>query len=186
MSSAQIFVNTLENHFKRNPFGDGFAKKLEPYCREIGPDVAEEVANRLCAPRKAFPDLQACTRALKAAEGRLTTPGSVGPKPWEKPDHRGEWEAKKRAWNLCRCDLGRQADRDGWLLSLVEFATEHRRLPEGREIGEVQAWSRKLDTNLHRNPKPVFYSMLCGLRDAMKERAHADVFGFIDAKDEAA
>jgi hypothetical protein len=82
------------------------------------------------------------------------------------------------AYRMCRCDLGRQADHEGWLQTLVEFCAEHCRLPNRQEAAKLQAFSDEVDRNLHAEPKPANYLMLCQIRDHMREKARREVFEF--------
>jgi hypothetical protein len=148
----------------------------------------DNVATRLIDTRRAksFPTFGECKAALSSAETAMKSPPGTGPKPWEHPDWRGEWEAKKRAFDLCRCELGRRADAEGWLLSLVEWVTKEQRLPGDHELLSIRSWSKRVDDNLHAKPEPWNYRGLCQLRASMKDRAHKDVFGFMESRREAA
>jgi hypothetical protein len=180
MSTAPIFVNALADFYKANPYGPGFARQIEPFCKNIGPDMASEIAGAICSGSKSFPTLKTCQRALREAEARLLAPTNTSVRPWERQKAKddAEWQARLAAIRLCRCDLGRQADREGWLTTLLEFCQDEGRLPEAREIEALKRRNREVDDNLHRRPLPINYASLCNLRKAMLERAHKDVFAF--------
>lgn len=178
MNTAKLFVQTLTEFFKRNPYGDLFAKRLEPFCANIGPDMAAEIAAGLCANAKSFPTLRVCQAALERAERRLAVPVSGEPKPWERQAaNRDEWERRLAGIRLCRNPIGREADRDGWLPALIEFAAEHARLPDGREVERVKAVARRCEDGLAECRESPLYRNLVNLRRGMQERAHRDVFG---------
>lgn len=51
----------------------------------------------------------------------------------------------KLANDLMKTDLAREAARDGWILSLYDFAARNRRHPNEREIKELKAASKGMD-----------------------------------------
>lgn len=181
MSSAQIFVNTLDGLFKRNPFGLGLIRQLEPYCRNIGPELAEEVARKLGETRTAFPNLATCRQALEAASRRQAQPETTDRKPWE-GETGDDWRAKRQreiaAFKLCRCQLGERADKEGWLPALLEFCQDAGRLPDGREQDGVIAKARRSEDGLARARATDMYRSLVEWRRLMLERAHREVFAF--------
>jgi hypothetical protein len=184
MSTAPIFVSVLTEFYKANPYGPGFARQIEPFCKNIGADLASEIAGAICSGSRSFPTLKTCQRALREAEARLLAPVGTDARPWDrnKAKDDADWQARLAAIRLCRCDLGRQADREGWLTTLLEFCQDEGRLPEAREVEALKRRNREVDDNLHRNPKPFMYASLCALRKAMLERAHKDVFGFAEGR----
>lgn len=92
------------------------------------PGVADCVA--ACVEAKRWIDIE---------EGKTKLP--LGP-----ADRAGEWEAGrlKLAYDLCNSDLGRQAAKEGWLLSLWNFCRVPRgdppgqRHPKGAEIEQLK------------------------------------------------
>jgi hypothetical protein len=177
MTKGEIFVAECEKWFK-NPFGAAFKDKINPLAEPLSEDVARETASNLCEGRKNFPDFKACRRVLKAAADRVSRPVSTAPKPWDKSDWRAEAAERLAGFQLCRTDpRAKEAARDGWLLSLLEWVTKEKRLPNELEVKGIKAWSQKVDDNLHREPKPVMYRFLCELRQSMKDRAVREVFG---------
>jgi hypothetical protein len=190
MSSAlqNHFVKPLTDFYGRNPFGDGFVKRLEPYAKTLSGEVLEAVATRLIERGgKSFPSFLTCKIAIEQSERAMSAPVSTGLKPWQHQEgERLDFEAKKQAWKLCRGEMGRTASQEGWLQTLVEFCADKARLPNEREVRDLKAFCQKVDDNLHAEPRPAFYKNLCEWRQAMKDRAHEDVFGFYDKHQEAA
>lgn len=81
--------------------------------------------------RKACATVVAEDRAREAA-GKL----ALAERPQgQHPYSRDRWEFAK---HLLRCEIGRNAARDGWSLGLFNFALRNGRLPDGREIQDVK------------------------------------------------
>lgn len=72
---------------------------------------------------------------------------------------------------------------EGWLVGLLEFVTDRRALPDQREIERLRKVSRSVDDNLERPAEPgagewgTIHDHLLAMRQAMHERAAAEVFG---------
>lgn len=95
-------------------------------------------------------------------------------------------QSRITAFRLCRCAMGREAHKGGWLNSLIDFAEDHQRLPEGREIDRVKAIASRNEDALAMARGSVFFETLQTLRTAMHDRAYRDVWGFIDQQAQAA
>lgn len=79
---------------------------------------------------------------------------------------------------LCRTwPVARQAHREGWLTTLLEFAEDNLREPSADELAALKAKAERTDWNLHREPRPAAYDMLCKLRAVMKARAAGRLWG---------
>ena len=63
------------------------------------------------------------------------------------PSKYAEWSESriKLADDLIASEIGRQAARDGWVLSLHDFVRQQMRLPSASEIGRVKAGARGFD-----------------------------------------
>lgn len=193
------FVKPLSEFYGRNPFGPGFAKRLEPYAKTLNEEVLQSVATKLIERGgKSFPSLSQCRDALSRAEEFMSSPASTDARQWDvQTRDSAEWEAKKAAWKMCRCELGRQADREGWLTALIEFCMDRGRLPGTHEVNSVIAKARQTEASLKRLEPPVegshwslgeqadFYRAAKNMRALMLARAHEDVFGFIDTRQAA-
>lgn len=180
------FVRPLTEFYKANPFGSGFAKRLEPYAATLSEEVLEAVATKIIETGgKTFPSLVTCRNALMNAETALTTPVSTEPRPWEHQKRdKFDWEARLVGIKLCRCSMGRQADGEGWLPALIEFCQDNGRLPNEREIHGVKATARRSEDALEATKGSALYSNLVTFRRNMIERAHKDVFGFVEGSHE--
>lgn len=85
---------------------------------------------------------------------------------------------EKDAAALCRSlPIALEAQREGWLQTLLEFAEDHLRAPSEYDVRRLRATSAAVDENLHREPRPATYEALCALRAAMKARAAERVWG---------
>lgn len=172
------FVKPLADFYGRNPYGPGFARKLEPYAATLNEEVLSSVASRIMETGKSFPSFAACRSALQASETAMSAPISTEPRPWQtQQKDKLEWKARLEAVKLCRCPMGEQADREGWLPALIEFAQDRGRLPNEREIPAVRAKARRSDEALDASRGTPFYASLVTWRKNMMERASKDVFG---------
>jgi hypothetical protein len=87
------------------------------------------------------------------------------------------WRARLEAVKLCRGDLGRRADREGWLCALIDFAQERGRLPSEREVDGCKAEARKSQDGLDALRGGPYFRSFSELRENMLARARKDVFG---------
>lgn len=182
------FIKPLAEFYGRNPFGPGFAARLEPYAATLNEEVLQSVATKLIEKGgKSFPSLVACRTALQNAEQAMTAPTSTELRPWQFQERdKLDWGARLKAIKLCRCQMGRIADREGWLPALIEFCQDYDRLPNEREIPGVKAKSRRSEEALEAARGSPFFANLGAFRKNMLERANRDVFGFIDERGVAA
>lgn len=174
------FVRPLTEFYKTNPFGSGFAKRLEPYATSLSEEALQAIATRLIETGgRSFPNFNTCRSALQSSETALKAPRSTEPRPWETQQRdKADWKARIEGVKLCRCRLGETADQEGWLPALVEFARDYGRLPTEREIPGVRAVSRRNEVALDGARGSPFYGSLVKWRENMLERAHKDVFGW--------
>lgn len=173
------FVKPLADFYGRNPYGPGFARKLEPYAATLSEEVLSSVASRIMETGKSFPSFAACRSALQTSEASMKAPISTELRPWQKQEKdKADWKARLEAVKMCRCRLGEVADQEGWLPALVEFAQDRGRLPGEREIPQVRAVARRNEDALEMARGTPFYGSLVTWRKNMLERAHKDVFGW--------
>lgn len=173
------FVKPLADFFGRNPYGPGFARKLEPYASTLSEEVLQSVASRIMESGKTFPSFAACRSALQTTETVMRAPASTEPRPWEhQAKDKADWKARLEAVKMCRCRMGEQADEEGWLPALIEFAQDRGRLPKDHEINGVKATARRNQEALDGARGTPFYKSLVGWRANMLERARKDVFGW--------
>jgi hypothetical protein len=77
------FIKPLSEFYGRNPFGPGFAKRLEPYAQTLSADALQAIATRLIERGgKSFPSFTNCREALSRGDAALT-PRSFEPRAWE-------------------------------------------------------------------------------------------------------
>lgn len=188
------FLDTLVGFYKACPFGPNFTRKIERAAAEMTNEQQVEAAERLVRSRKAkgWPSLTECEEALRSAGEMATAP--VVQRRWKSSDElRAEETAARRArfraTRLCRCDLGRQAAREGWLNALVEWVADHGRLPAQPEIGRIVALARRnrqsladLEPDPERKTVPLGeqvkqHAAMTVLYRAMQARAYREVFG---------
>lgn len=173
------FVKPLAEFYGRNPFGQGFPLRLEPYAKTLSGEALQAVATKLIEKQKTFPSFAQCRDAIARADEAMTAPVSTAVRPWEfQKRDRYDWESRLKGIKLCRCPLGMTANQEGWLVSLIEFCEEKERMPNEREIPALVAKSRLNEEALERARGSPFYKSLVGWRANMLERAHKDVFGF--------
>jgi hypothetical protein len=175
------FIKPLSEFYGRNPFGPGFARRLEPYAQTLSADALQAIATRLIERGgKAFPSFTNCREALSRGEAALT-PMGFEPRAWETHKRDSlEWDRRLAAIKICRCSMGETADNEGWLPALLEFCEDNNRLPYNSEIGHVKAKARRSEDALHRAQGSPFFKSLVGWRKNMLDRARSDVFGHIE------
>jgi hypothetical protein len=88
------------------------------------------------------------------------------------------YELKKaRACALLKpTELARRADREGWLVALLEWVTEEGRLPEPREEHAPRKKAQRSEDSLAKCRDLPQFAGFCDLRKAMLDRAHREVF----------
>jgi hypothetical protein len=141
---------------------------------------------------RTFPSIAECKRACaevprSVVHAQTRSPFSTQAE--RSAEERQEDERRRRARVICHCEMGRQADREGWLVALIEFAADNGRLPVGSELDGVRKKARKSEDGLYANrhlfvkgvadesqPGP-YYACLLNFRKTMLERAHQEVFG---------
>lgn len=90
---------------------------------------------------KSWPTIAVMQKAVAAVRPRDTETSNLS--------HRGDrgdsWstDSERQADELVRCDLGRTAAAEGWILTLHDFARERKRLPSGREIDFLREKGRR-------------------------------------------
>lgn len=122
---------------------DAWIRSMVGELRGYTADVLTDVANQIIRTRKYrnFPllseILDACDKVkeqrevLARSQTLPTMRLSAGEDDWTT-------ERCKLAYDLIRCDLGRQASRGGWVVALWHFCRRQQRLPAGREIDQCK------------------------------------------------
>ncbi len=198
-AAFERFVGPMRKWFNDPPGADssGFfadlAGDLAPYT-EYQLELAASSIRRTRKERY-FPTIRECIDACEkmpaapAHQAQLT----AGKKTYRERelDQQDEWRRRKEAERLCRCEMGRQADREMWLTALLEFAAEHLRLPERGEIADVKDLAERCNERVHilwqnvqrattkeaMNDARVWAESIEKLRKAMHDAATRAVFG---------
>jgi hypothetical protein len=178
-------MTELERHFVK-PLADYYGKpapapfiaRLAGFGQDLSPEALEACASQIIDKSKTFPTLDKCKAVLQEAERRYVRPAESGARPWDtKARDAADWRARKRACEICRCALGEQANREGWLVALIDWVSDHGRLPQGLEIDRCKALARRSENALADTRGAPFFNNLVAWRKAMLDRAHKDVFG---------
>jgi hypothetical protein len=178
-----IFIDKLTDFYKPMPYGPGFVRTLTPLIEALNPEAQENAAQGLIRSRKAkgWPSLSECEAALRrAAEAPAPILGGSG-REWKSSDQMradriAETQARITAFKLCRCNLGREAHEGRWLNALLDFCTDHGRLPDAREQRKLQDLAVRNDEAAIRAGRTS--PALIEMREAMHARAYRDVFEF--------
>lgn len=111
-------------------------------------------------------------------KAEVYTAARVGPDPWDfEAQQRLHYAKRRDACFKARCNLGRRADKEGWLCAMLDFIEDEGRLPEGREIDALILKAKKSEGALHDMRGTPFHASMVALRLNMLERASMDVFG---------
>lgn len=174
------FLDTLAGHYKACPYGPAFSRTVSKAAEGLDAEAQVAAAERLVRSRKAkgWPSLSECEEALRDA---ASAPAPVSNRTWKSGhEYRSEAiadrEKRINAYRLCRCRMGREAHAGGWLNALVDFATDHGRLPSEREIADLIALAKRNDEAAAHSP----FEGLRTIRKAMHDRAYREVWGMID------
>jgi hypothetical protein len=146
-------------------------------------EALREAAEKLIRSRKAsrFPTLPECLGALTAM-ARQTQTGASASKPSDASEAFRKRLAAIRAAR--ESGLAERADREGWLVGLVEFYEDGGVAPERRDVDRMIAGARLCEQKA--DAGGVFRDALFGYLKAMRDRARRDVFAFPVAGDRAA
>ena len=174
-----FFIKPLVSFYGRNPFGEGFALKLEPYAKSLSAEILNAVADRICETGgKTFPTFSQCKDAIAKAGMISALKLATDLRPYETQKRDAfDWERRVKAIKLCRCQMGDVADREGWLPALIEFCQDTSRLPDSTETPGVRGRAQRSEDALDQSRGSPFYQSLMTWRRNMIERAHVDVFG---------
>lgn len=140
------FVPPVRQHEDPKAYGDwlqSMARILKGYPSHILTQAADDITRT--RKNKYFPlpaeVREACQDAVKREE--LYKPRPLPLDPSQRKDL-GEWRVKL-ADDLIRCEIGREAAREGWILSLHDFCRNNGRLPAQHEIGKCREGARGFD-----------------------------------------
>jgi len=147
MTPAQAFLSRLQTMYGE-PDSDDPAAFLAEYARLLRNYTAKELdgAGDIVLRRnryKTWPTVGECVNACEDVRDAA----SVGAPPPGIQDKYPEWskEAVGKAYRLINSELGKQAAKDGWIMSLWDFCRKNRRLPREGELGRLIGTSREFD-----------------------------------------
>lgn len=174
----QYFIDPLEA-FYGSGFTKGFIDSVEPYAKDLNEIGLEEAVNKIKNKHKTKPSLSQCRDALGAVQRIVSARISTDIPKWDNNARdRLRWQRRREAAKLCACEIGRIADREGWLCSLLDFVEDNGRLPETRdEEFIIKARMRRVEDSLERARGTPFFNNLVNWRKNMIDAARRLVFG---------
>lgn len=113
------------------------------------PAVLDRAFQDMVARRKEtrIPTPAECIAACTEAKRWLEMETNDGKLPGHRIDPHDEWSTERcrLAHDLKRSDIGKQAAREGWIVSFWHFCRRHQRVPNGREIDQCKQDSAGID-----------------------------------------
>ena len=150
VDAIQKFIGDLALHFSTPKHGSTVAeaawlKSMVAELRGYSPEVLDRAARRIITTRKYrnFPLVAECRQACRDVAGEIEFDKHVQTLPTLREATGTEWstERVKLAYDLCKgTQVGKEAARDGWVLSLWDFVRKHQRVPKGS--AEIEACRR--------------------------------------------
>jgi len=139
VDAIQAFVSELKEHFA--PLKHGSAEAEARWLRRIvdalrgsSPIVLSLTAKRLIEHRtnRYFPLIGEIRKACREAAEEAKFDEHIKTLPTLRANIAGEWsdERCKLAYDLTHTELGRQAAREGWILTLWHHCRKHQKLPQ--------------------------------------------------------
>lgn len=174
MSNVRKFlIDPIENHYGKHLPPGVTGKLANEFDARVSPELLAGVAKSLTDRLQKMPVqnairvavLQAERSASSAAHAR--TYGPSDPAAWDWSGKESVYfRSRDQAKDICRTDLdlARRADREGWLISLIDFCQDRGRLPERpAEIEFCKARSRKAEDALtDLRDAPIGSRLSCG------------------------
>lgn len=144
------FVTTLITHFPvrhdTQALEQEWMGSMVRNLRNYGGAVLTKAAQRIIDTRvdRRFPLVAECRKVCDEID-RFEKAAQPNPQA-EIPKYAGlaDWQTKL-ADDLIKCEMGRQAAREDWILSLHDFARKNGRLPTGSEIAKCKQGAREFD-----------------------------------------
>ena len=144
------FVTDLELHFRphKHPTPESrmaWLKAITEALRGSSPDVLDRAKRRIIENRsnQYFPLVAEIRKACREAADEIRFDRHVQTLPTLREATGTEWSTEriKLAYDLCKgTQVGKEAARDGWVLSLWDFVRKHQRVPKGS--AEIEACKR--------------------------------------------
>jgi hypothetical protein len=150
------FVANLENHFfpvKHDP-PSRVTAWLASMFRELGgysTQVLEEAAKDIVGTRteRYFPLPAECKKACENVRKRSDIAAKAaqlktGTWTYKRDDEYAEWRIEL-ANDLVKCAIGKQAAKEGWILSLHDYARKYKQMPHPSEIYALKEGAKGFD-----------------------------------------
>lgn len=180
MSDVQIhFLDPINEFLGKPHYGSQHSKMLAEF-DDLDEEALRAAAGKVCEEIKgrSAPEVKRLRKYLAAMRQMVVSPAHHGPSPWDLAEQqRIHFMRRKEAAYRCRCNLGRRADKEGWLPAMLDFTEDHGRIPEGREIDACIVAAKRSENALYDGKGSPFYHSLVVMRLNMLERASIDVFG---------
>ena len=148
------FVGTIIQHFppfrweeeQEKAWVDTVVRELSCFSEAVLDRAVSEMV-RTRKDRK-IPLVSECIQACLEARRWIEADASKGQLPAMRPAAGDEWstERVKLAYDLIKSSLGKEAGRDGWILSLWGFCRINQRVPQGPETERCKRDAQEFDT----------------------------------------
>lgn len=149
------FVSELKDHFSPPRHGSAEAearwlRNLVEALRGASPTVLDRAKRNIIDTRKNryFPLIGEIREACREAAREVEFDAHVQTLPALRQATSDEWSTErcKLAYDLVKCELGRQAAKEGWILALWHHCRRHQRLPQSQtEIAACKRISQEFD-----------------------------------------
>lgn len=151
-----VFMKPLLSIFTA-PKGEDVNGFFEAYDQLLGgysDKVLSDAVKRIIASRdkRTFPLPYECSHACRDALAALAAAKHANERSDDNHHENApleqrypEWSElrKQQAWSLMRCELGKEAARDMWIIPLYDFCRENRRLPDVHEVTHLVEKGKK-------------------------------------------
>lgn len=177
MADVQIhFLDPINDYLGKPHFAGQTAAKLRGF-EDLSEEALRAAAEKVIQNMTGTPKLATLQKALRDRQISVAVPMRSGPNPWDFDEiERLHYAKRKQACFMCRCNLGRRADKEGWLAAMVDFAYDNGRIPEGREIDRCIALAKRTDHAIADAVKDGLHSKQAE-RIAFLESVGREVFG---------
>lgn len=159
MSHQEIaeFADAMLQHFppfrqwedyQEKAWADTMASELSCFPKEVLARAQREIIRTRKPNMPRPPMVSECIQACLEARRWIEADASKGQLPAMRPAAGDEWstERVKLAYDLIKSSLGKEAGRDGWILSLWGFCRINQRVPQGPETERCKRDAQEFDT----------------------------------------
>lgn len=174
------FLDVLNDLYGKAAYPKGFASMLQGYAL-LDEEALRAAARKVVENHRTPPNLKTLQKMLASAQtapppssGTLFPPYSQH---YIQQQTALQREANKRAAALCRCGLGRIADKEGWLRALFDYALDHDRLPDEFGQEECRKLAQRTNNAVLAHKGLVTFRSKIAERIAMLDGVSVMVFG---------